>query len=44
LLGIIWPVPYFRVFQLAAYLFEAFMLGIVVKDTPSAHPDALAGL
>jgi hypothetical protein len=41
-LGLVGVVPDVRVFQFPAYLFQAFALGIEVKDTPSGHPHALA--
>jgi hypothetical protein len=36
-------VPDIRVFQFALYFFQALALGVVVKDTPSAHPAARSG-
>jgi hypothetical protein len=32
--GLVGVVPDGRVFQLAGYLFEAFLLGVVLKETP----------
>jgi hypothetical protein len=34
LAGLVGVLPDGRVFQLAAYLFEAFLLGVVLKETP----------
>jgi hypothetical protein len=31
-------VPDIRAFQLAVYFFQAFDLGVEVKDTPEANP------
>jgi hypothetical protein len=41
-LGLVGVVPDVGVFQFPAYFFQAFALGIEVKDTPSGHPHALA--
>ena len=43
-LGTLGFVPDGRVFEFAAYFVEAFMLSIVVKDTPSERQHALACL
>lgn len=36
-------VPDVRMFQFAFYFFQALALGVVVKDTPSAHPADRSG-
>jgi len=41
-LGALWLLPNCRILQLARYLDETFVFGVVVKDTPSAHPGASA--
>jgi len=43
LLRVLGVVPDVRIFQLAVYFFQAFALGIVVKDTPGARPACPAG-
>jgi hypothetical protein len=43
LLRVFGVVPDVRIFQLAVYFFQAFALGIVVKDTPGARPACPAG-
>jgi len=42
-LGAVGVVPDVGVFQLALYFLQALALGVVVKETPSAHPADRSG-